>query len=62
MLQKRNTEFFSLEYCCVVAIIRDAMAGHKTDTFGHNPILPFSPLAPSVPTTNSWGSNESAQE
>jgi hypothetical protein len=41
VLQKRNTEFFSLEYCAPVAIIRDAMAGNKTDTYGHikNPAL-----------------------
>jgi hypothetical protein len=35
LLQKRNTEFFSLEYCGAVAIIRGAMAGNKTDRYGH---------------------------
>jgi hypothetical protein len=37
VLQIRNNEFFSLESCPVIDIIRDAMAGHKTDTYGHNP-------------------------
>jgi hypothetical protein len=35
LLQKRNTEFFSLEYCGLLAIIRGAMAGNKTDRYGH---------------------------
>jgi hypothetical protein len=35
MLQKRNSKFFSLEYWSFVAIIRDAMASNKTDTYGH---------------------------
>jgi hypothetical protein len=35
MLQKRNTEFFSLELCPAMAIIRGAMAGNKTDIYGH---------------------------
>jgi hypothetical protein len=35
VLQNRNTEFFSLEYCPAMAIIRGAMAGNKTERFGH---------------------------
>jgi hypothetical protein len=35
LLQKSNTEFFSLELCVAMAIIRGAMAGNKTDIYGH---------------------------
>jgi hypothetical protein len=44
LLQKRNTEFFSLEYCAPLAIIRDAMASNKTDTYGHIQNPAVSPL------------------
>jgi hypothetical protein len=43
VLQIRNNEFFSLEMWRLIAIIRDAMAGHKTDTYGHNPNPAVSP-------------------
>jgi len=62
VLRKRNTEFFSLEYCAPVAIIRDAMAGNKTDTYGHIQKSCLKAQLGSESTTFTWGSNESAQQ
>jgi hypothetical protein len=61
LLQKRNSKFFSLEYRSRIAIIRDAMASNKTDTYGHKSNPAFQSLAP-YQTTTPWGSNESAKE
>jgi hypothetical protein len=43
VLQIRNKQFFSLESWRLIDMIRDAMASHKTDTYGHNPNPSLSP-------------------
>jgi hypothetical protein len=55
VLQKRNTEFFSLELCPAIAIIRGAMAGNKTDRSGHVKNPAVTPSGSNVSTTTILG-------
>jgi hypothetical protein len=54
VLQKRNTEFFSLEYCPAMAIIRGAMASNKIADSATQKIP-----AQRLLISTTWGCNES---